>query len=131
MKLSRIRLCANSPIQNAVAKILNYDMGFLDEVNRKLRERATYFAKRINEIDGLSARVPQGAFYSFPRINIPVDDREFVLKLLKETGVLFVFGSGFGELGKNHFRSVVLPELKMMEEALNHVESFVKQKGYL
>ena len=116
MKLSRIRLCANSPIQKAVAKILNHDMGFLDEVNRKLRERAIYFAKRINEIDGLSARVPQGAFYSFPRINLPVDDKEFIPKLLKETGVLFVFGSGFGELGKNHFRSVVLPELKIMKK---------------
>ena len=131
MKLSRIRLCANSPIQKAVSKILNQDMGFLNEVNRKLRKRASYFAQRINEIDGLSARVPQGAFYSFPKINLPVDDKEFILKLLRETGVLFVFGSGFGELGKSHFRSVVLPELKTMEEALNHVESFVKQKRYL
>ena len=130
-KLSRIRLCANSPIQKAVAKILNQDMGFLDEVNRKLKERAIYFAKRINQIDGLSTRVPQGAFYSFPKIDLAIDDKEFVLKLLRETGVLFVFGSGFGELGKQHFRSVVLPEVEIMEEALNHVESFVKNKMYL
>ena len=100
-------------------------------MNRKLKERAIYFAKRINQIDGLSTRVPQGAFYSFPKIDLAIDDKEFVLKLLRETGVLFVFGSGFGELGKQHFRSVVLPEVEIMEEALNHVESFVKNKMYL
>jgi aspartate/methionine/tyrosine aminotransferase len=126
-KQSRIRLCANSPIQKAVAKILNKDMKFLIDVNKKLKERATYFAQRINEMEGLSARIPQGAFYSFPRIDLPIDDTEFVLQVLKETGVVFVFGSGFGALGKQHFRSVVLPEITMMEEALNHVESFVKK----
>jgi aspartate/methionine/tyrosine aminotransferase len=48
------------------------------------------------------------------------------LNLLQETGVLFVFGSGFGELGRNHFRSVVLPDISIMEEALDYVESFLK-----
>ncbi|MHA1513088.1 MAG: aminotransferase class I/II-fold pyridoxal phosphate-dependent enzyme [Candidatus Hodarchaeales archaeon] len=124
-KQSRIRLCANSPIQKAVAKVLNNEMHFLVDVNKKLKERATYFAQRINQIDGLSVRAPQGAFYSFPKIELEIDDREFVMNILRETGVLFVFGSGFGELGKQHFRSVVLPNIEIMEEALNHVESYV------
>ncbi|MHA1444770.1 MAG: aminotransferase class I/II-fold pyridoxal phosphate-dependent enzyme [Candidatus Hodarchaeales archaeon] len=126
-KQSRIRLCANSPIQKAVAKVLNNEMHFLVDVNKKLKERATYFAQRINQIDGLSVRAPQGAFYSFPKIELEIDDREFVMNILRETGVLFVFGSGFGELGKQHFRSVVLPNIEIMEEALNHVESYVKK----
>ena len=33
-KQSRIRLCANSPIQKAVAKVLNNDMNFLIDVNK-------------------------------------------------------------------------------------------------
>jgi aspartate/methionine/tyrosine aminotransferase len=102
-------------------------MTFLNGVNKKLKERATYFTKRINEMEGLSAQIPQGAFYSFPRIDLPIDDTDFVLRVLKETGVVFVFGSGFGALGKQHFRSVVLPEIDVMEEALNHVELFMKE----
>jgi len=102
-------------------------MHFLVDVNKKLKERATYFVQRINQIDGLSVRAPQGAFYSFPKIELEIDDREFVMNILRETGVLFVFGSGFGELGKQHFRSVVLPNIEIMEEALNHVESYVKK----
>ena len=76
-------------------------------------------------MDGLSLVPPKGAFYAFPRINKDIDDQEFVKNLLQETGVLFVFGSGFGELGKGHFRSVVLPNVEIMEKALNTVESYL------
>jgi len=125
-KQSRIRLCANSPIQVAVSKILNKEMSHLLGVIEKLKTRATYFSKRINDMDGLSVVPPKGAFYAFPRIQKDIDDRRFILNLLQETGVLFVFGSGFGELGRNHFRSVVLPDISIMEEALDYVESFLK-----
>jgi len=127
-KHSRIRLCANSPIQVAVSKILNKEMDFLTTVIKKLKDRANYFSKRINEMNGLSVVKPKGAFYAFPRIDLDIDDRSFVLNLLQETGVLFVFGSGFGKLGKGHFRSVVLPEVSIMREAMDHVESFIKTK---
>ena len=127
-KHSRIRLCANSPIQVAVSKILNKEMDFLTTVIEKLKDRANYFSKRINEMNGLSVVEPKGAFYAFPRIDLDIDDRRFVLDLLQETGVLFVFGSGFGKLGKGHFRSVVLPEVSIMREAMDQVESFIKLK---
>ncbi|MFX1517619.1 MAG: aminotransferase class I/II-fold pyridoxal phosphate-dependent enzyme [Promethearchaeota archaeon] len=127
-KQSRIRLCANSPVQVAVSKILNKEMEFLATVIEKLKERADYFSRRINEMNGLSVVKPQGAFYAFPRINLDIDDQQFVLDLLQETGVLFVFGSGFGKLGKGHFRSVVLPDVSIMREAMDHVESFIRTK---
>jgi alanine-synthesizing transaminase len=128
-KQSRIRLCANSPVQVAVSKILNEEMDFLTTVIEKLKERANYFSKRVNEMSGLSVVKPKGAFYAFPRIDLNIDDKRFVLDLLQETGVLFVFGSGFGKLGKGHFRSVVLPEVSIMREALDHLESFMKTKS--
>jgi aspartate/methionine/tyrosine aminotransferase len=125
-KQSRIRLCANSPIQVAVSKILNQEMSHLPGVIKKLKTRANYFSKRINSMDGLSVIPPKGAFYAFPKILKDIDDRQFIIDLLKKTGVLFVFGSGFGELGKKHFRSVVLPDISIMEKALDYVESFLK-----
>ncbi|MHA1228562.1 MAG: aminotransferase class I/II-fold pyridoxal phosphate-dependent enzyme [Candidatus Hodarchaeales archaeon] len=126
-KQSRIRLCSNSPIQVAVSKILNKPMDFLPDVLRKLKERASYFAKRINEMEGMSLVPPEGAFYAFSKLDREIDDKKFVLELLKETGVLFVFGSGFGDLGKGHFRSVVLPNLEVMKEALDLVEQFLRK----
>ncbi|MHA2225994.1 MAG: aminotransferase class I/II-fold pyridoxal phosphate-dependent enzyme [Candidatus Hodarchaeales archaeon] len=126
-KQSRIRLCANSPIQVAVSKVLNKKVMYLPEFINKLKNRSTYFTKRINEIDGLSLdSPPRGAFYAFPHIDRNIGDKRFTIELLKETGVVFVFGSGFGELGKDHFRSVVLPDISTMKEALDHVETFMK-----
>ena len=124
-KQSRIRLCASSPVQVAVSKVLNKETDYLSSVINKLKKRSDYFSKRINEMDGLSLVPPKGAFYAFPRIHKDIDDQEFVKNLLQETGVLFVFGSGFGELGKGHFRSVVLPDIEIMEKALNIVESYL------
>ncbi len=124
-KQSRIRLCASSPVQIAVSKILNKETNYLTSVIDKLKKRSSYFSQRIQEMDGLSVVPPKGAFYAFPKIEKDINDRQFILNLLQETGVLFVFGSGFGELGKGHFRSVVLPDLNLMEKALNKVESYL------
>jgi len=56
---------------------------------------------------------PEGAFYAFPNVQLPsgVDDEEYVIELLEETGVLVVYGKGFGQKpGTGHFRIVFLPD---------------------
>jgi aspartate/methionine/tyrosine aminotransferase len=84
--------------------------------------------KRINSISGLSCSNPKGAFYAFPKIenNRYKTDQEFVVELLKKTGVLTVHGSGFGtKYGSGHFRIVFLPDLKTLGFALDEIEKFV------
>jgi len=42
--------------------------------------------------------------------------------------VLTVHGSGFGEkYGSGHFRLVYLPDLKILDSAMNKIEEFVTQ----
>jgi alanine-synthesizing transaminase len=54
---------------------------------------------------------------------------EFVVELLKETGVLIVNGSGFDPVyGKGHARIVFLPPIAELEEAYNALEQFMKKK---
>ena len=96
-----------------------------------LEDRRDYFHKRINEIKGLSAQKPQGAFYIFPKIETDKwnKDKDFVLDLLNEAHVLFVHGSGFDpEYGKDHFRSVFLADKKTQKDALNRIENFMNKK---
>ena len=53
---------------------------------------------------------------------------EFVVNLLKETGVLIVNGSGFDPVyGKGHARAVFLPPIPELEEAFNGLEQFMKK----
>ena len=54
---------------------------------------------------------------------------DFVVSLLKETGVLIVNGSGFDPVyGKDHARIVFLPPINELEEAFNALERFMKKK---
>jgi aspartate/methionine/tyrosine aminotransferase len=98
----------------------------------RLRERRDYAFKRLNEIEGITTTKPEGAFYIFPKIQDIgkrwKNDMEFVVDLLKQTGVLIVNGSGFDpDYGKNHARIVFLPPCEELEEAFNCLEQFMKK----
>jgi len=129
---ARIRICANSPIQYALAKALEKPLDYLSDYVTTLKKRRDFAWKRLNEIDGLSCAKPKGAFYAFPKIenlNHWKTDKDFVLDLLMTKQVLFVHGSGFDEVyGKGHFRTVFLPPIELMEEAFNRLEEFMNER---
>jgi alanine-synthesizing transaminase len=129
----RIRLCANTPVQKAGVAALNGPQDHIKTVVEKLKQRRDYAWKRLNEIEGISCTKPEGAFYIFPKIHDVgkrwKTDLDFVVELLRQTGVLVVHGSGFDPLyGAGHIRAVYLPPIKTLEEALNALESFMKKK---
>ena len=101
--------------------------GYVSEFVSELKKRRDFVVNRLNSISGLSCSVPKGAFYAFPKIeNNPYKtDQEFVMELLRKTGVLTVHGSGFGaKYGSGHFRIVFLPDIKTLDFALNEIEKF-------
>jgi alanine-synthesizing transaminase len=133
-KETRIRLCANTPVQKAGVAALDGPQDHIKETVQKLRERRDYAWKRLNEIEGISCTKPEGAFYVFPKIHAVGSrwrtDMEFALDLLKETGVLFVHGSGFDPTyGSGHVRGVILPPTEILGQALDEVERFMKRKN--
>ena len=131
-KEARIRLCANTPVQKAGVIALNGPHDHVRELVEKLGQRRDYALKRLNAIEGISCSKPEGAFYVFPKIHAVGSkwktDLEFVLSLLKETGVLFVHGSGFDPVyGSGHVRGVFLPPIPTLEQAFNEVEHFMEK----
>ncbi|MEM2947484.1 MAG: aminotransferase class I/II-fold pyridoxal phosphate-dependent enzyme [Candidatus Bathyarchaeia archaeon] len=131
-KEARIRICANTPVQKAGLAALKGPQDHIREMVSKLRARRDYAWKRLNEIEGVTCTKPEAAFYVFPKIHGVglrwKTDFEFVLNLLRETGLLFVHGSGFCPVyGANHVRGVFLPPIETLEEAFNLLESFMKK----
>lgn len=128
----RIRICANTPVQIAANAALNGPQDLVKKTVDRLRQRRDFAWKRLNEIEGISTTKPEGAFYIFPKIrDIGTKwktDMDFVVKLLKETGVLIVNGSGFDPVyGKGHARAVFLPPIAELEEAFDALEGFMKK----
>jgi len=133
-KESRMRLCANTPVQKAGVTALNGSQDHIEDMVRKLRQRRDYAWKRMSEIGGVSCTKPEAAFYLFPRIHGIGSkwktDLEYVIDLLRETGVLFVHGSGFDPVyGAGHIRSVILPPIDILEQAFNELSWFMKSKA--
>jgi aspartate/methionine/tyrosine aminotransferase len=130
-KLARVRIATNLPVQKAAVAALQGPQEYIAETVTKLKKRRDLVVKRLNEIDGISCKLPNGAFYTFPKIlhNRWKDDKDFVLNLLNKTGILTVHGSGFGELGRGHFRIVYLPNEQVLVEAMDKLSDFVNNSN--
>lgn len=124
-RIARSRLCGVTAQQFGVKPALEQARVHQKETIEKLRKRRDLTYKRINEIDGLSLTKPKAAFYSFPRINFDIDDKDFAIRLLREEGVAVVHGSGFDM--PSHFRLIYLPQEHVLNEAFDKIEGFVKR----
>jgi len=130
-KLARVRISTNHPVQYAALESLRGPQEYISEFVTELKKHRDLVVSRLNSMPGISCSNPKGAFYAFPKIeNNPFkSDKEFVLNLLKSKGVLAVHGSGFGtKYGSGYFRLVFLPNMKILNSALDKIEDFVS--GY-
>lgn len=132
MRQFRIRICPNVPCQEAARVSLQGPQDYILEMNRKLKERADFTYKRLNEIPGISTNRAKGAFYMFPKVELTdwKTDKDFALNLIDEEGVVVVNGSGFcTEFGQSHFRTILLPPMNVLEEAYDRLDRFMRRHG--
>lgn len=102
-----------------------------DEVDREValyRERRDRLVAGLNELPGVSCRVPEGAFYAFPNVKrtcIPC--RELASRLLDEAGVALLPGSDFGQYGEGYLRLTYANSLANIDKALERMRLFLKK----
>jgi alanine-synthesizing transaminase len=108
-KLADGRLCATGPMEYAIVAALTGDRSHQAVFRAALRERAELTVARLNAIDGISVVPPAAAFYVMPKVALPPGktDADFVLALLRATGVLCVHGSGFNTRPEDGFFRIV------------------------
>jgi aspartate aminotransferase len=95
---------------------------FLAEWRERFRARRDLVATAVNAIPGLSAPVPDGAFYCFvdaaPLMERFGDDEALAMHLL-DNGVAVVAASAFG--GKDGFRISFAADDSVLEEAMRRI----------
>jgi alanine-synthesizing transaminase len=128
-KMARARLSASHPVQFAVKAALDGPQDHIKEMIDALTIRRDMTVSMLNDIDEFDCKVPKGAFYAFPTLRIPDKDEDFVKDLIRETGVVTVHGSGFGQKpGTQHIRIVFLPNEKLLQRAYEQIRTFVKRR---
>jgi len=108
-KLADGRLCSTVPMQYAVTAALTGDKSHQVSFRAALKERATLTGDSLRAMPGVTCMTPTAGFYAMPRFALPAGrtDEEFVLGLLRATGVLCVYGSGFGMAAEDGYMRIV------------------------
>jgi alanine-synthesizing transaminase len=126
-KLADGRLCSTVPVQYAIAPALTGDRSHQISFRHALKARADLTVKRLCAMPGVSCVAPTAAFYAMPRVALPPGrtDEHYVKALLHATGVLCVYGSGFGLPAEEGFlRIVFLAPLDELTEIYDLMERF-------
>ena len=93
--------------QAAAVEALNGDNSFIAERAKVFKGRRDFLINELTSMNGITCRVPEGAFYVFPSCkgvigkvdesnNKITNDEEFTTSLLEHAGVAVVQGSAFG-----------------------------------
>jgi aspartate/methionine/tyrosine aminotransferase len=108
-KLADARLCSTIPMQHAIPAALGGDRSHQAVFRAALKERAQITAAMLQAIPGMTCSAPAAAFYAMPKVALRAGhtDEDYVLALLRATGVLCVYGSGFGMPPADGFLRIV------------------------
>lgn len=98
-------------------------------------ERRDFVVERLNAIDGISCPMPQGAFYTFPKINALFGRRangrtlsnsaDVIDYLLDTAGVAVVPGEAFG--ADDHMRLSYAASMEALHTGLDRLDQAVQQ----
>ncbi|CAM8933597.1 unnamed protein product [Rhodiola kirilowii] len=153
-KLASVNLCSNIAGQILASLVMSppkvgdesYESysAEKDGILKSLAKRAQMLEAAFNSLDGVTCNKAEGAMYLFPRIDLPqkaieaaealnkAPDAFYCIRLLQATGIVFVPGSGFGQVpGTWHFRSTILPQEELIpaiiERLTNFHQAFMKE----
>lgn len=120
--------------QYASEEALSGDQTCVDEMRKVFEQRRNHIVSRVNEINGVSCIMPEGAFYVMMNIEKLIgktiegtvinNDDDFAMALLEKCGVALVPLSGFG--APNYVRLTYAASMNDIDEGLNRIAKFLK-----
>jgi aspartate aminotransferase len=115
--------------QKAAVEALSGRQDAVRAMVEQYRRRRDYFARRVDEIGGITYALPDGAFYFFADFSHYVqqkkfqDDNQLAMDILEKLNVILVPGSAFG--APNHLRISYATSMKDIQEGLDRLEAYL------
>jgi aspartate/methionine/tyrosine aminotransferase len=128
-KLADGRRSSPGPMPYAVTAAMTGDRSHQVAFRAALQERAQLTADMINAVPGMRCVAPRAAFYAMPQVSLPPGrtDEDYVLALLRATGILVVYGSGFGvPADQGFFRVVFLASPRELTSIYREIGDFTR-----
>lgn len=126
----------NSIAQAASVEALLGDQSFIDGMRAEYIKRRDYMVERINSIDGISCRKPNGAFYIFMNVRELLKTEHYGKKfssaselcddILERALVALVPSEGFGIEG--YVRLSYATSMENIIEGLDRIEKYIKNQ---
>lgn len=118
---------ATSIAQRAAITALQDGEEFINQALEIYHKNRDLVYQRLAAMDQVDIKIPEGAFYAFPKITHLKDSLEFCKKLLRSKKVGLAPGSAFGKGGEGHVRICFAVEESLLKPALDRFEEFLKE----
>jgi aspartate aminotransferase len=116
-----VSAAANFTMHAAVAA-LNGPQDCVAEMRESYKARRDFMVPALNEIDGVSCRSIEGAFYLFPSFpNSEKNSLELADALLEKAGIAATPGIAFGSSGEGHVRFSIATAPSELERAVERL----------
>ncbi|MBF0459197.1 MAG: pyridoxal phosphate-dependent aminotransferase [Nitrospirae bacterium] len=121
--------------QKAALEAINGPQDFIPVMLREFDKRRKFLVEELNAIDGVSCKMPQGAFYAFanikpylgrkaPKMEIN-NSSDLALYLLEEAAVALVPGSAFGAEG--YIRMSYATSMEKISNGLDRIKTALQK----
>jgi aspartate/methionine/tyrosine aminotransferase len=115
--------CTASFTQIAGIEAITGPQDQVERVRQVYQKRRDIIVKGLNDIPGITCRMPLGAFYVFPNVkHFGRTSDELANYLLNEAGVCLLPGTSFGEMGEGYLRLCYANSIEAIEKALEKMK---------
>ena len=122
-----ITACSNDAMQYAVLAAFEHANDYPDEMCAEFKARRDLICSRLNSMPGVQCHLPEGAFYVFPKVEVPGMSSEDVAMELLKGGVLCSPGSAFGQSGEGHLRFAYTISRENISRGMDKTEAVLKK----
>lgn len=119
--------CVNVAAQVAGLAAITGPMDEVDRMRETFARRRDVVVDGLNNMPGVTCRVPGGAFYAFPNItSTGIGSKQLADRLLIEANVALIPGESFGKNGKGYLRLSYAASLDEIETALARMNNLLE-----
>lgn len=120
--------CTAGFTQKAGVAALRSDQSAVERMVGTFRDRRDKVVQWLNQLEGVSCRLPKGAFYVFPNVRaLGQKSSQLASYLLEEAGVAALAGTAFGAHGEGYLRLSYANSLEQLREGIDRMAAALKQ----